>query len=149
MFTYKDGRFHLGSSSFALPDNCLVDVLLPLDSHNGFIISPLELSFQIYLDYWTSGHESKCGLERTVCEWVRPYKIREERLPCGIGWSLEYSDGHHFYHELYLPMKNAFLDDKGNVLNALGLDLTAETPGDLENALQNRVYLELLSSVQL
>ena len=149
MFTYKYGRFHLGSSSFALPDSCLVDVLLPLDSHNGFLIRPLDRTFEIYLDYWTTGRQAKCGLEMMVREWTRPYKIREERYRCGIGWSLEYSDDRHFYRDLYLPMKEAYLDDKGSELNALGIDLSAGTMDDLDNALRNRVYEELIAGIVL
>ena len=149
MFTYKYGRFHLGSSSFALPDNCLVDVLLPLDSHNGFLIRPLDHSFQIYLDYWTTGQENRCGLDIMVKEWTRPYNIRMEQYLCGTGWSIEYRDDRHFYRDLYLPMRESYLDDKENALNALGIDLSADTKDDLERAMQNRIYKDLLQSIVL
>ena len=38
MFIYRNGRFSLGSASFALPDSCIVDTSLPLDSHNGLVM---------------------------------------------------------------------------------------------------------------
>ena len=111
MFTYKNGRFHLGSSSFALPENCFVDTKLPLESSNGMLIKPLDQSFQIYLDGWITGRNNRCGLDRD--NWAVPVQVFEKQFKCGTGYILQQVDSNSVFYNIHFPMSEDYIDEKG------------------------------------
>lgn len=147
MFIYRNGRFSLGSASFALPDSCIVDTSLPLDSHNGMAIKPLDQSFKIYLDFDTKGNEPCCGLQRQAENWNGNVEVREEMLPCGIGWNATFAYEKKCYRELCIPLRESVTDEDGNALNELDVQVITATEAESQAAVKHRVYTELVNSI--
>ena len=147
MFIYRNGRFSLGSASFALPDSCIVDTSLPLDSHNGLVIKPLDQSFKIYPDFDTKGNEPCCGLQRQAENWNGNVEVREEMLPCGIGWTATFAYEKKCYRELCIPLSEGVTDEDGNTLNELDVQVITATESESQAAVKHRVYTELVNSI--
>lgn len=147
MFLYRNGRLCFGSASFVLPDDCFVDTSLPVDSHNGFVIQPIDQSFKINLDFDVRGLEPCCGLKGQAENWSGDVEIREETLPCGIGWSAILSFENRCYRELCIPMREGVTDEYGNTLNEMSVQIVAGSVEEAVAATRHRVFLELVNSI--
>ena len=145
MFVYKDGRFHLGKTSFALPKECIVDTLPLVESHNGFIIMPIDRSFRICVDFDMRGNEPYCGIKEDYAST----EAVEEHLPFGVGWSIVMDYHKYCCRELCIPTHDEVLDEDGHLLNELDIHIFAENMERIEKAINSGIYKEFMNSISL
>ena len=149
MFIYKSGRFHFGSTSFALPKECLVDTVTPIESHHGILIKPLNQSFQIYIDYYPGDKDAIGSITELIDGWSKATGFKREDFACGTGWSTFYGNEINSFYEVRFDMKTPTHDEKGRMLRTLTVEIKAETMDKVRTAVQSALFKELLESIEL
>ena len=149
MFIYRNGRFCVGATSFALPSECVIDTLLPVDSHNGLIIKPVNHKFQICIDFSPDTLGAFGGLKNLVKDWLKPAEIVREEYSCGTGWSVSYGNNGHGYHDLRFDMSTPFADEEGRLLKTFELLTCVKSEEEVRSAIESGFFMELVSSLEL
>ena len=149
MFTHRKGRFYLGSTSFALPNECLIDTKTPIVSHNSIIIKPLDQPFQIYISFYPSGKDAFGSIRELVCDWLKATGVKQEYYSCGTGWSTFYGNKKSSFYEVWFDMKTPVLDEMGHLLRTLTVEVRTDTMDGVKTAIKCALFQELLESIEL
>ena len=149
MFIYRNGRFFVGATSFALPHECLIDTLMPVDTHNGLIIKPIHQEFEISIDFSPDSLGAFGGLSNLVKGWSTPVDIVREEYACGVGWSICYENHGGVYHDLRFDISEPFPDEEGRLLQTCELLTYVKSEEAIRSVIKSGFFMELVSSLEL
>ena len=128
MFTHRKGGFYLGSTSFAMPNECLIDTKTR---------------------FYQSGKDAFGSIRELVCDWSKATGVKQEYYSCGTGWSTFYGNKKSSFYEVWFDMKTLVLDEMGHLLRTLTVEVRTDTMDGVKTAIKCALFQELLESIEL
>lgn len=151
MLLYKNGQFHCGKVSFALPNDCLL-LTVEQESYYPFGLTLADTTESYTLDAHfihadEAPQESLSEIVASVTVDLFETISYEKNGVCGC--YAAYHDKHNYYLEFALETDTGIEDEDGEPVNTLSVVIYADSESAIKKAASDTLVWELLDSIQI
>ena len=148
MLIHRNGRFYVGRSSFALPNECKLGRSPYEPAESGIVIRPIDDSCYIDICFEDRTDDAKLSLQGALSEYECGKEVQPIEYPSGTAWCALYSDGHYNFFEVRADAPTGMQANTGRDVNLFRITVTAKADRDIEAIRKLPLITELLNSFQ-